>query len=608
MCGISGIVASSAERYSLVQQTMVASMHHRGPDGNGIYHFDNCILGHNRLSIVDLESGSQPMLNNQKNIGIVFNGEIYGYQTIREKLSYNYQTTSDTEVILALYEKYGFDLLGHLPGMFSFGIWDTDKQCFFAARDRFGEKPFFYALTPNNELVFASEIKAICASGLIKPEIDMSSVGRYLNHGYVGPVKTIYKNIFALPPAHYLTYRNNELKISRYWNFPATTQENLSLSDAAEKFEHLFESAVKKQMVADVEVSAFLSGGLDSTSVVSVASKANPLLKTLAFGYKNKLNELPFAKLAADAYNTEHHELYEDGTDFTDLFLMLPDIYDEPFSDSSAIATYLICKAASKYGKVVLTGDGGDELLGGYTWWYRPLLNDIAARGTGKTKASLVFALAAAEKIKEKATTGLGPRKWRDMHNSIIKSNRYSSTVDMAASRFGNNSINKLLGLPNNKPFECFWEQDNTINDAMKYDLADYMPGDILVKTDRAAMANSLELRSPFLDVDFAEFCISMPGNFKINTQSDKILLREAMSKYWPDDIKKRGKQGFGISESHWQGSEKLKKLYDDLVYDKNSLLYSILPFKETQEIIKQKPSIIFSMLVLSVWVNKKYN
>lgn len=608
MCGISGIVASSAERYSSAQQNMVASMHHRGPDGNGIYHFDNCILGHNRLSIVDLESGSQPMLNNRKNIGIVFNGEIYGYQTIREKLSYNYQTTSDTEVILALYEKYGFDLLGHLPGMFAFGIWDTDKQCFFAARDRFGEKPFFYALTPNNELVFASEIKAICASGLIKPEIDMSSVGRYLNHGYVGPVKTIYKNIFVLPPAHYLTYQNNKLTISRYWNFPTTTKETLSLSDAAEKFEHLFESAVKKQMVADVEVSAFLSGGLDSTSVVSVASKANPLLKTLAFGYKNKLNELPFAKLAADAYNTEHHELYEDGTDFTDLFLMLPDIYDEPFSDSSAIATYLICKAASKYGKVVLTGDGGDELLGGYTWWYRPLLSDIAARGTGKTKASLVFALAAAEKIKERATTGLGPRKWRDMHNSIVKGNRYNSTVDLAASRFGDNSINKLLGLPDNKPFECFWEQDNTINDAMKYDLADYMPGDILVKTDRAAMANSLELRSPFLDVDFAEFCISMPGHFKINTQSDKILLREAMSKYWPDDIKKRGKQGFGISESHWQGSEKLNKLYDDLVYDKNSVLYSILPFEETQEIIKQNPSIVFSMLVLSVWVNKKYN
>ena len=169
MCGISGIVANSAERFMQVQKNMVATMHHRGPDGNGIYLFDNCILGHNRLSIVDLESGNQPMLNNKKNIGIVFNGEIYGYQSIRKKLPYNYQTTSDTEVILALYEKYGYDMLSHLPGMFAFGIWDNDKQRLFAGRDRFGEKPFFYALTSDNELIFASEIKAICASGLIKP-------------------------------------------------------------------------------------------------------------------------------------------------------------------------------------------------------------------------------------------------------------------------------------------------------------------------------------------------------------------------------------------------------------------------------------------------------
>ena len=608
MCGISGIVANSAERFMQVQKNMVATMHHRGPDGNGIYLFDNCILGHNRLSIVDLESGNQPMLNNKKNIGIVFNGEIYGYQSIRKKLPYNYQTTSDTEVILALYEKYGYDMLSHLPGMFAFGIWDNDKQRLFAGRDRFGEKPFFYALTSDNELIFASEIKAICASGLIKPELDLTSVSRYLNRGYVGPLKTIYKNIFSLPPAHYLIYRQNKLTISRYWNFPSTTQDNLTLSDAAEKFESLFANAVKKQMVADVEVSAFLSGGLDSTSVVSVASKANPLLKTLAFGYKNEFNELPFAKLASDAYQTEHHELYEEGTDLEELFLMLPDTYDEPFSDSSAVATYLICKAASKYGKVVLTGDGGDELLGGYTWRYKPIVNDIKARNTGIGESALVFALAVAEKIKEKTRASSNIRTWRDKHISINNSKLYDNTVDIAINNLNNNNINRLLGLPAPEPFECFWQQDNTINDALKVDLADYMPGDILVKTDRAAMANSLELRSPFLDVDFAEFCISMPGHFKIDTKSDKILLREAMSKYWPDEIKKRGKQGFGVSKSHWEHSEKLKKIYDEYVYNKNSHLYNILPYKESQKLMKQNPGIIFTMLILSVWMNKKYN
>jgi len=587
---------------------MVQSMNHRGPDSNGVHCFDNCIVGHNRLSIVDLVSGDQPMLGKESKHGIVFNGEIYGYKSIREQLRYDFTTTSDTEVILALYEQHGTDLLKRLPGMFAFGIWDDEKQSFFAARDRFGEKPFFYALTENKELVFASEMKAILASGLINPEIDMQSVSRYINNGYIGPIKTIYKNVHSLPPAHFLTYSNGQLNVQRYWNYPATTTEHISLSDAADKFETLFNEAVKKQMVADVDVCAFLSGGLDSTSVVSVAHKENPALKTIAFGYKDEMSELPFAKMAADAYKTDHHELFEEGTAFEELFLKLPDIYDEPFADTSAIATYLICKSARQFGKVALTGDGGDELLGGYTWWYKPMLEEIAVRGTSGIKSQFVYAMAVSEKIRESAKVlGTPGRKWRNTYSGIKRGKQYSSVAESSASKAVNHSITRQLGLPDMELPDFFWEQDNTINDVMKVDMSNFMPGDVLVKTDRAAMANSLELRAPFLDVNLAEFCISMPGSMKIDSKADKILLREAMGKHMPAEILNRGKQGFGVGKSHWEKSEKIQKLYGDFVHDKNSALYSILPYKETSELLRRTPSIMHTLFILSVWANKKY-
>lgn len=610
MCGISGIVANSVERYASAQEAMIRSLYHRGPDGNGTHMFSNCLLGHNRLSIVDLETGDQPLLNRNKNKGIVFNGEIYGYKSIRKDISYDYQTTSDTEVIMALYEKHGTGLTEHLPGMFSFAIWDDDKQALFAARDRFGEKPFFYSFTENKELVFASEIKAICASGLITPKVNRAAISKYLNCGYTGPLETIYENVHVLPPAHTLVYSDGTIEIKRYWNYPSTTTQNISLSDAAEKFEELFDKSVEKQLIADVEVCAFLSGGLDSTSVVSSAHKYKPDLKTLAFGYKNESNELPYAKDAALKYSTDHYELLEESSSFENHFLKLSEIYDEPFADSSAIATYMICKLAADKTKVVLTGDAGDELLGGYTWWYKPIVDQLAERNTSSIKYAFVTALAAAEKIREKGTGDTSKRAWRQKYINIRDGKQQVSPVDAVQNRFNNLTDQDLesLSLPRQKSFSMFWEEEGNINDAMKFDIADYMPGDILVKTDRAAMANSLELRSPFLDVDLASFCMSMPGEFKITSSSDKILLREAMAKYWPESIKNRNKQGFGVSKNHWQDSPKMKGFYKDFVYDSSSALYNVLPYNETTKLLKSKPHLLHALFILSAWVDKKNN
>lgn len=605
MCGISGIVAKNAGRYLADQQQMIDTMYHRGPDGNGIYQFDNCLLGHNRLSIVDLSTGGQPMLDDTGKVSIVFNGEIYGYKELRKQLDYPFKTESDTELIIALYKKYGVGLLDRLPGMFAFAIWDEEKQQLFAARDRFGEKPFYYSLK-QGELVFASEIKAIQATSFGDTAVNNSAMAKYLNHGYTGPDASIFNSVSVLPPAHYMIYSAEGVTVKRYWTMPATT-ESISLSDAADKFEALFKQAVEKQMVADVECCAFLSGGLDSTSVVSVAKQFNEGLKTLSYGYKGEDSELPYARLVADMYKTHHIEIEEKDVRIADVLVKLAGVYDEPFGDSSAVSTYMICKRASEYCKVVLTGDGADELLGGYVWWYKPIIAQQQHKDTSALKYNFIKALAVTEKIAESTVHRTAGRKWRDKYHNVAASQKYATPLQSIRSRFDSLSDKELLslGLPATEKYYPSWKEEGTLNDAMKYDIADYMPGDILVKTDRAAMASSLELRSPFLDVDLATFCISLPDTYKITASADKILLREALSKKWPEQIRKRPKQGFGLVKNTWSKSDDMQKLYADYVKSAHSPLYKLLPYTQVQALLNDKPQMLHSLLILALWSDK---
>lgn len=607
MCGISGIVSENVARHRKAQDAMVQSMYHRGPDENAVHFFENCSLGHNRLSIVDITTGKQPMLTEDAQVGIVFNGEIYGYKEIRRHVHYEYKTESDTELILALYSQHGTGLVNYLPGMFSFAIWDDNKHQLFVSRDRFGEKPFYYAITTDGDFVFASEIKAILASGLTKQSINPTAVSRFLNHGYIGPDLTIYNNIKALPPAHSLVFKDGKVEVKRYWNYPETTHHSLSLTDAADKFEHLFKEAVRKQMVADVEVSAFLSGGLDSTSIVKIASEYDKSIKTLAYGYKGVSSELPYARLAAELYGTNHKEVEEQHIMLDELFRILPNVYDEPFSDTSAVATYLICKEARKHGKVVLTGDAGDELLGGYVWWYKPIIEQTALKNTNTALRLFVHAMAAGEKIAESSIYKTVGRTWRDKYYTIKTKEKYPTPLKSIQSRFDWLSAEetRMLDLPTQPIFNPSWKEDGTINDAMKFDIADYMAGDILVKTDRASMANSVELRSPFLDVDLASFCISLPGELKVDAARDKILLREAFSKYWPEEIKARPKQGFGLASDTWSNTPGMQALYKQYVHSRNSTLYNVLPYDGVQNLIKKKKNIVHQLFVLGIWASK---
>lgn len=602
MCGITGIIAKDSKVYKPHLDKAVSALHHRGPDENGVYLFDNCALGHARLSIIDLSTGGQPMLSNDKNLAITFNGEIYGYKDLKNQIKdYTFKTTSDTEVILALYGKYNSKMLEKLPGIFSFGIWDEKDETLFCARDRFGEKPFYYAWGKNNEFIFASEIKAILATGLVKPVLNYDSLTHYLQHLYINPNETIYKNVFVLPPAHSLTLKNDKLTIEKYWVLPENNTE-ITLTEAVEKFKFLLEKAISKQLVADVPVSAFLSGGLDSSTIVSVASKLKENLQTIAFGFGESIDELPYAKLVSEKCNTKHIEIKAENYDLAKLFLEMQDIFDEPFADSSNIPTYLISKSAKEYGKVVLTGDGGDELFGGYTGWYMPIYFMLQ-------KYPLKISRVLKDILKIIFTNSKNSRLdlyyrlqgfWNKFKNinplqAHINKNTYFSEKEL-----------KNLFLKNNySRAEAIKNVSATLEDIIRFDILNYMPGDILVKTDRASMAVGLELRSPYLDVDFASFCISLPSRLKIDGEQDKIILREAYKRDWPEEIVNRKKQGFGAPVSLWLKTPSFIKLKEEYLANNNKKIFKILDFNNCQKISNKNNYQTWILLTLSVWLEK---
>lgn len=604
MCGIAGIIAENSKKYERNIRGMTDKLAHRGPDGEGFYFFNDCGLGHRRLSIIDLKSGKQPILSLSSQTAVVFNGEIYGYQEIKKQLpDYKFQTNSDTEIILALYDKYGENFIKYLPGMFAFALWDNEEKKLICARDRFGEKPFYYAFGGNNEFIFASEIKAIIASNLIKPILDLESVSCYLKHLYIYPNRTIYKNIHILPAAHQLIYKNGKTEIKRYWDLPIVN-EKIEINEAISVFKNLLNKAVEKQLIADVPVGAFLSGGLDSSAVVAIASQYKKNLKTFSFAFRDSINETPFAREIAQKYNTSHTELFDDNEDLGELLVKMQEIYDEPFGDSSNIPTYLISKLASQHTKVVLTGDGGDEMLGGYGW-YKPFLymngenNSLWRSEFARFIARATRRLSGNQLLLNKV---LGSRFKKDF-SSVIEA--HLSGQDAV---FSNNDL-IALGLSSFKERDFYrpsWQEANNLNDIFRADLENYMPGDILVKTDRASMANGLELRAPFLDVDLAQFCISLPYQLKVSKESDKIIMREAIGDLWTPSIQKRTKQGFGAPLDKWLKEDKsLNVLREDYLNNPKRKIFNIISFDAVQKLAVKNNYKTWALLVLSLWMEK---
>jgi asparagine synthase (glutamine-hydrolysing) len=604
MCGIVGIVAPEAESYRSALERMVGALRHRGPDGSGIHIFPGCALGHTRLSIVDLMTGEQPMIAADGTLAITFNGEIYGFREIKQRhKEYPFHTTSDTEVILALYQIYGEKFLQQLPGMFAFAIWDDRERSLFAARDRFGEKPFYYAWGPGGEFLFASEIKALGASGLLEPKISRAALIHYLRYLYVHPGQTIYSNVFVLPPANNLRLRDGQVFLERYWQLPHS-REALSEQEAVSEFRRLFEKAVGSQLIADVPVGSFLSGGLDSSSVVAVASYKYPRLRTFSFGFRDSINELPFAKEIAELYGTEHIELEDQQADIADLLVEMARVYDEPFADSSNIPTYLISQAARRYGKVVITGDGGDELLAGYEGWYRPLWD--MERSAAHPASAIALVKGASYVL---SRIGIqSPNAWQQIIRGHERRQNIPSIMQthrMQMLQFSDAELSQL-GFNGDMLTWKAAQFPDSLDGVLREDLSNYMPGDILVKTDRASMAHGLELRTPYLDVDFASFCISLPINLKITDEEDKWILRHSYGKAWTESIRRRKKCGFGGPVDQWLKSDSVVALKARILGNPAHSLFTLLPFEATQAFVARDNYQTWILLTLGLWLESR--
>lgn len=548
MCGIAAIVGTGAEHGRDDLCRMVDAVAHRGPDGRGLAVFDSCALGHARLSIIDLDSGDQPMQDASGRYSITFNGEIYNYASLRAELEadgFTFKTHSDTEVILNAYAHWGADALDRFRGMFAFAIWDANEQTLFAARDLFGEKPLFYAPVDGSGILVASEIKALLASRRVAPDLDLAAVDAYLAFGYVPPAMCIYRAIRPLPPGCWMRWCRGQLTTTRYWR-PTFETRDIGLNEAAEQLRALLQRAVRRQMVADVPVGAFLSGGLDSASIVALMQQQSDVpVKTFSVGFGTEINELPFARAVADRYGTEHYEVDLGAPTAAGALERMAEVYDEPFADTSCIPTYLIAEFARRHVKVVLSGDGGDEMFGGYGWYpilarSAPLRGSRAAwlllraisRATGDRYASL---------HRTSVAVGLAAR-WPDLWLRAAMNQVYLRD-DRRAMLWGARRDGHAFEIART---DVAAARVDGLNRAFYFDLTAYLPGDILVKVDRAAMAHGLETRAPFLDRDVAEFTLSLPPRLKADRDRTKIVLREACERFWPEAVRARGKHGFG--------------------------------------------------------------
>jgi asparagine synthase (glutamine-hydrolysing) len=555
MCGITGYINNSIVKRDDIQR-MNDSLRHRGPDDEGMFIKDNVGFGHRRLSIIDLSQGQQPMSNPDGTIWITFNGEIYNYQDLRKQLNgkYNFRTNSDTEVLIHLYEEKGIDCLKDLRGMFAFSIYDFKRKRLFAARDHLGQKPFYYWHN-GNEFAFASEIKAILA---LKPELkemDINALYEYLTVRIITPPRSMFRSIRKLPPAHFLVFENGGINIERYWSLNYEPKIKGDFNSVAVMLEEQIKESVKYHLVSDVPVGAFLSGGLDSSIVVAVMSGlTKEPVKTFSgdVPYKN-FSEIEYARMVAEKYKTESHELRF----IPSLIKTLPDIVwhmDEP-SDSLSVAMYYISELARKHIKVVLGGEGGDELFGGYDRYYGNLYASYYAL-MPETVRKNIF-----EKILDIMPEGFWYQsmshklKWIHQISFSKGGERYSKSLSYFyfsngyfRELFTEKYQNELSAFDPEESIKTYYNSGNAeelIDKMLHSDSMIRMPDHPVMILDRMTMAHGLESRAPFLDHKLAEFCAKIPPEYKVKGKKRRLIEIEIAKKYLPQELIFRKKQGF---------------------------------------------------------------
>ncbi|MDR1910762.1 MAG: asparagine synthase (glutamine-hydrolyzing) [Helicobacteraceae bacterium] len=564
MCGIIGYLGGVVSEE--IAAKMSEAIGHRGPDDSGVWidANDGVALAHRRLSIVDLsEAGKQPMISANERFVIVYNGEIYNHLELRRALTANWRGHSDTETLLESIAARGVEeTLKKSVGMFAFALWDRAEKTLTLARDCFGEKPLYYGWA-HKTFLFASELKAMRAHPDFDGSIDRDALALFVRRGYVNAPYSIYKGIKKLRPARYITFKNGAIEEREYWSLSnlarGQTLENLSDTEAIDNLEFLLRRSIKAQMVADVPLGAFLSGGIDSSAVVALMqSESSRPVKTFTIGFEEpRYNEAPYALSVAKRLGADHTELYLTGADALAVVPKLPSLYDEPFGDSSQIPTYLIAEMTRRQVTVALSGDGGDEMFLGYDRYF--LAEKIMKKIGFLPRFSRLFLAKIFSRLGNCGKIGDRLSKLSE----IIDFEDEEKLYLWLTSGFKNpNAI--VLGA--NEPPPISAEGIGAYCRKMRYiDQSDYLPGDILVKVDRAAMGVSLETRAPFLDRRLAEFAWSLPRRFLRRGGKGKWLLRQVLYRYLPASLVDRPKMGFGAPIDVWLRGD-LRDWADDLL------------------------------------------
>ena len=568
MCGITGIVDLRNRRDPdrAFLRRMNDSIAHRGPDGEGEHHEPGVALGHRRLAIIDVATGQQPLYNEDGSVVVVYNGEIYNYQSLipeLQALGHVFHTKSDTEVIVHAWEAWGEACVERFRGMFAFALWDRNRETLFLARDRLGVKPLFYALLPGGECVFGSELKAVLLHPGVTRTIDPHAVEEYFAVGYVAEPRTIYTSVQKLPPAHTLTLRRGEAPPAprEYWDVRFTLDSRIGFEEAMGELDRRLQDSVRLRMISEVPLGAFLSGGVDSSAVVSAMARISDApVNTCSISFDDPaFDETKFAQMVADRYRTRHYVDQVASDDFG-LIDTLVGLYDEPYADSSAIPTYRVCELARKHVTVALSGDGGDESFGGYRRYQLHLMEEKLRSALPLGFRRPVFGLLG--RLYPKADWA--PRVFRakttfeSLARNSVEAYLQSVSIVRAPMRARLFSAQMRASLGGYRVDDLFARHaaragtDDPLALIQYLDLKTYLVGDINTKVDRASMAHSLEVREPLMDHPLVEWLGTLPSSFKMSGGEGKRLLKKSMEPWLPHDVLYRPKMGFAVPLIRW--------------------------------------------------------
>jgi asparagine synthase (glutamine-hydrolysing) len=621
MCGIAGKInfANKVPVDHAEIEAMLQPMRHRGPDGQGIHLDGHVGLGHLRLSIIDLNTGAQPMTNEDETIWIVFNGEIYNFQELRKRLlarGHVFRSQSDTEVIVHAYEEFGPDCVKELRGMFAFAIWDAKRRRLFVARDRVGIKPLYFCET-GKAFYFASELKAIIADAAVPREINLPGIRKFLAFHYLPGTETLFKGIHKLPPGYYLTVEQGRVTQQPYWDLCFTRQRwQMSFDEATEELHGLLANTVRDHMIADVPVGILSSGGVDSSAILNFAVHAtDKKIKTFTVGFDGEqvVDERPYARLSAERFGTEHYETSISADDFWSFLPSYVWHMEEPVCEPPAVALYYVTKLARNYVKVLLSGEGGDEAFAGYPNYPNMLRLDQIRAALGPLARTIGAGAAF-------AGTFCGNEKWRRYGCALGRplATQYFSRTSGPAGFFNRNAAEFFTpdfltrtaavspaGFVGN--LAAAVKDEPLLNQMLYVDTKTWLPDDLLIKADKMTMTNSLELRVPLLDHVVLEFAASLPPDFKVRGRETKRILKAAFARSLPEEILKRKKAGFPVPYESWLRGG-LRQPVEDVLLSDRCLSRGYFQKAEVSRLLEANArdgkfaKEIFCLLVLELW------